>query len=144
MDDRLEDKHNASSTSYLASNTNISAAKLQVIASARHVSTSLASQAKAALSHPTAQISFINNSHDDCCADSGATEHMIPDYKAFTSYKRCTNEFVTLGDTTKLRIMGWGKAKFYLNNKVIEVRNALHVPGLRAPLYSLRRHRHMD
>jgi transposase InsO family protein len=39
--------------------------------------------------------------------------------------------------------MGRGTARFYLNDKVIEVRHALHVPGLRAPLYSLRRHRHM-
>jgi hypothetical protein len=41
--------------------------------------------------------------------------------------------------------MGRGKAKFYLNNiKVVEVRNALHVPGLQAPLYSLCQHRHME
>lgn len=40
--------------------------------------------------------------------------------------------------------MGRGKARFMLNGKIIEVRDALHVPDLRAPLYSLRRHRHMD
>jgi hypothetical protein len=144
MDDRLEDNHNASSASYSASYTIISPANPQVVASACHVSASLASQAQAALSHPKAQISFTNAKHDECCANSGATEHMIPDYKAFTSYKRCTNKFVTLGDTTKLPIMGRGKAKFYLNNKVVEVRIALHVPGLQAPLYSLRRQRHME
>jgi hypothetical protein len=68
---------------------------------------------------------------------------MIPDYKAFVSYKSCQNELVTLHDTTKLPIKGRGTAWFYLNDKVVEVRNALHVPDLRAPLYSLRRHRHM-
>jgi hypothetical protein len=69
---------------------------------------------------------------------------MIPDYNVFTSYKSCTNEFVTLGDTTQLPIKGQGKAQFLLNGKVIEVRDALHVPDLRAPLYSLCRHHHMD
>jgi hypothetical protein len=49
MDDRLEDNHNASSTSYPASYTIISPANPLVVASARHVSTSLASQAQAAL-----------------------------------------------------------------------------------------------
>lgn len=39
--------------------------------------------------------------------------------------------------------MGRGTAHFYLNDKVVKVCNALHVPGLRAPLYLLRRHRHM-
>jgi hypothetical protein len=68
------------------------------------------------------------------CGYWSYTEHMIPDYKAFTSYQSCKNEFATLGDTTQLPIMGRGKARFMLNGKVIEVRNALHVPDLRAPL----------
>jgi hypothetical protein len=128
-------KNNTSSTSYSSIPKNT--------ASARHVSTTLAATAKLALSSPKSKVSFVNDDHEECCADSGATEHMIPDYKAFVSYKSCRGEFVTLGDTTKLPIMGKGTARFYLNDKVVEVRNALHVPGLRAPLYSLRRHCHM-
>ena len=51
------------------------------------------------------------------------------------------NKYVTLGDHTKLPILGYGTAKCYLNGKIILIRNALHVQGLRAPLYSLRKHR---
>jgi hypothetical protein len=37
---------------------------------------------------------------------------MLNDYKAFVSYRRCHNEFVTLGDDTQLKIYGRGTAKF--------------------------------
>jgi transposase InsO family protein len=135
LEDNAGGKNNSSSTSYLSA--------YKATASARHVSSTLATTAKLALSSPQSKVSFVNDDHEECCADSGATEHMLPDYKAFVSYKSCQDEYVTLGDTTKLPIMGRGTARFYLNDKVVEVRNALHVPGLRAPLYSLRRHRHM-
>jgi hypothetical protein len=124
--------------------TNISAAKSKVVASARHVSTSLAEAAKIALASPQSKVSTVNSSHQECCADSGATEHMLNDYDAFVSYHPCKNEFVTLGDDTRLKIYGRGSDRFLLNGRVIQVRNALHVPDLRAPLYFLRRHRHMD
>lgn len=45
-----------------------------------------------------------------------------------------------LGDDTRLPIYGRGTAKIRLNGKTILLRNALHVPALRAPLYSLRQH----
>eukprot|EP00956_Cyclotella_meneghiniana_P032302 scaffold88129_cov23-Cyclotella_meneghiniana.AAC.1 len=79
-----------------------------------------------------------------CCADSGATRHMFPDYKTFVSYHPCHNKTVLLGDSTELPILGYGTAKFSLNGHVILVRNALHVPGLTDPLYSLRQHRFMQ
>lgn len=71
-------------------------------------------------------LSFVDSSHEECCADSGATKHMIPDYSAFTSYRFCKNKFITLGDTTQLPIMGQGNAR--------EVHDPLYVPDLRAPL----------
>ena len=80
---------------------------------------------------------------DDACADSGATDVMLPDKKAFRSYHTCQNKFVTLGDNNKCRIEGEGTAIFSLNGKTILVRNALHVPALRSPLYSLRKHNQM-
>lgn len=79
-----------------------------------------------------------------CCADSGATRHMFPDYNTFVSYHKCTNKTVQLGDSTELPILGYGSAKFSLNGHVVLVRNALHVPGLTDPLYSLRQHRFMS
>lgn len=77
---------------------------------------------------------------DVCCADSGATRHMFPDYKTFLGYHPCRNKTVKLGDPTDLPILGYGTAKFSLSGKVILVPNALHVPGLTDPLYSLRQH----
>ena len=50
---------------------------------------------------------------------------------------------MVLGDDTKVPIKGEGSAKFSLNGKVIVVRNALFVPDLRGPLYSLRKHETM-
>jgi hypothetical protein len=140
------DKNNTSSSPYShsPSTSSLKTSTPVPAASARHVSIKLADTAKKALSSPKAKISTIQHGHTECCADSGATEHMLPDYSAFVSYKRCHNESVTLGDETQLPILGRGKAIFMINGKTIQVCDALHVPGLRAPLYSLRKHRHMD
>ena len=76
-------------------------------------------------------------------ADSGATDNMLPDYSAFISYRRQVNRFITLGDDTRLPILDEGSAKIKLNGKLVILRKCLHVPGLRNPLYSLRKHRQM-
>ena len=76
-------------------------------------------------------------------ADSGATDTMLPDYAVFLSYRKQANCWVTLGDDTKLPILGEGSAKIKLNGKVVILRRCLHVPGLHNPLYSLRKHRKM-
>jgi hypothetical protein len=150
MDGRLDEgsntatNTNASAPVYFLSSNTYQSAATQLQASARHVSVSLAREATNALQSKSACVSFVQDDHEEFCADSGATMHMLPDYACFVSYKSCKSEFVTLGDHTQLPIMGRGTARFYLNGKVIQVRDALHVPGLRAPLYSLRRHRHMQ
>ena len=77
---------------------------------------------------------------DEACAGLGATDVMLPDKAAFRSYHPCSGEFVTLGDHNKCPIKGRGTAIFLLNGKTILVRNALYVPALRSPLYSLRKH----
>lgn len=68
---------------------------------------------------------------------------MLNDYKAFLSYKKVYGRYVTLGDDTRLPIIGVGTAKISLNGKIILLRNVLHVPGLQNPLYSLRKHKSM-
>ena len=68
---------------------------------------------------------------------------MLPDKAAVASYHQCFHRFAILGNDTKLPILGQGTAVFSLNGKVIMVQDALHVPGLRAPLYSLRQHKTM-
>jgi len=76
-------------------------------------------------------------------ADSGATDHMWPHYSAFTSYKPLTAKHVTLADNTLVPVVGIGSIKILFDGHVIGVRNVLHVPSLRVPLYSLRAHRAM-
>jgi len=85
----------------------------------------------------------VNDNDDEACADSGATDTMLPDYDAFVSYRRLTGRHVTLGDDSELPIAGIGSAKFAVNGKVLLLRHVLHVPGLRNPLYSLRKNKSM-
>ena len=88
-------------------------------------------------------IQLVRDDGDEACADSGATHYMFPDYAAFLSYRRCSDRTCDLGDDTSVPILGVGTAAVRLNGKAILLRNALHVPALRNPLYSLRRHSKM-
>eukprot|EP00956_Cyclotella_meneghiniana_P012602 scaffold17913_cov36-Cyclotella_meneghiniana.AAC.1 len=125
-----EDKNNTSSTPYRT-----------IFARRANVSQTFSAIARRDLQ--TIKIAIKSQDEATCCADSGATKHMFPDYRTFLSYHKCTNKTVLLGDSTELPILGYGTAKFSLNGHVILVRNALHVPGLTDPLYSLRQHRFM-
>jgi hypothetical protein len=73
-------------------------------------------------------------------ADSGATDHMFPDKAALISYKAMTNLQVRMGNNSFLPVLGHGSAVISLNGQKILVWNALYVPGLVVPLYSLRAH----
>ena len=73
-------------------------------------------------------------------ADSGATDHMLPDKSAFISYKSISNLKVRMGNNSSLPVLGRGSAIISLNGQRVLVRNGLHVPGLAMPLYSLRAH----
>ena len=55
-------------------------------------------------------------------------------------YHRLSNRYATLGDTTRLPIEGIGTSVYTINGHTILTRNALHIPALRGPLYSLRKH----
>ncbi len=72
--------------------------------------------------------------------DTGATDHMLPDKLAFISYKRVVGLSVRMGNNSFVLVLCRGTALFSLNGKCLLVRNALHVPGLAVPLYSLRAH----
>jgi hypothetical protein len=75
-----------------------------------------------------------------CClavADSGATDHMFPNKEAFISYKSIQNLQVQMGNNSFLPVIGCGTAILSLNDQRVLVQNALHVPGLAVPLYSL-------
>jgi hypothetical protein len=73
-------------------------------------------------------------------ANSGATDHMFPDKAAFISYKAIRNLQVRMGNNSFLPVLGCSTAIISLNDQRALVRNALHVPGLAVPLYSLRSH----
>ena len=73
-------------------------------------------------------------------ADTGATDHMIPDKMCFISYKSIMGLSVRMGNNSFVPVLGRGTAIFSLNGKRILIRNVLHVPGLAVPLYSLRKH----
>jgi hypothetical protein len=73
-------------------------------------------------------------------ADSGATDHMLPDQSAFISYRHVHGLRVWMGNATFAPVLGRGTAILSLNGKSILVRNVLHIPDLHVPLYSLRAH----
>ena len=73
-------------------------------------------------------------------ADTGATDHMLPDRSCFISYKSVVGLSVRMGNNSFVPVLGRGSAIFALNGKCILGRNVIHVPGLAVPLYSLRTH----
>ena len=71
--------------------------------------------------------------------DTGATQHMIPDRSAFVSYHR-SDKRVRMASDTYAPVRGEGTALISLNGRMVLIRDVLHVPDLRKPLYSLRAH----
>ena len=63
-------------------------------------------------------------------ADTGATDHMLPDKSAFISYHLVTGQRVRMGDNSFAPIAGYGTAIILLNGKKILIRDCLHVPDL--------------
>ena len=82
----------------------------------------------------------LSPSTDVVVADSGATDHMFPDKSAFVSYTPESSLRVKMGNNSFIPVHGRGTAVIALNGRLVLVRDALHVPGLRLPLYSLRAH----
>jgi hypothetical protein len=73
-------------------------------------------------------------------ADTGAKDHMVPDRSAFISYKAVHHLCIWMGNNSYAPVLGWGTAIISLNGQRLLIRNALYVPTLRVPLYSLRAH----
>ncbi len=72
--------------------------------------------------------------------DTGATSHMIPHKLAFISYKPITGHRVRMRNNLFVPILGTSSAIISINGKLILIRDCLHSPALRNPLYSLRGH----
>ena len=73
--------------------------------------------------------------------DSGATATMWPHRHNFTKYRPTPSQYVLLADKSKIPVLGVGTVVVYFDKYIVQIRNVLHVPDLRAPLYSIRRHR---
>ena len=73
-------------------------------------------------------------------ADTGATDHMLPEKSAFISYRPVNGRRVRMGNNSFAPILGSGSAVISINGKHILIRECLHVPALRNPLYSLHAH----
>ena len=86
------------------------------------------------------KISLYNKSDTDCCAESGASEYIFPDYYTLKTYCRVYNFYATLGDTTNIPIEGIGTAVYTLNGQNILARNDIYIPALHGPIYSLHKH----
>ena len=69
------------------------------------------------------------------------SEDILPGYSTFKTYHRLSNRYATIGDTNKLPIECIGTTVFTLNVWTILTCNALHIPALHGPLYSLQKHR---
>ncbi len=70
-------------------------------------------------------------------ADTGATNHMIPDKSAFISYYPVSGCQIYMSNSSFATILGHGSAIISLNGKMILIRHCLHVQDLCNPLYSL-------
>ena len=80
----------------------------------------------------------------ECCADSGATHHIVRIYTYFLSYcpSLNTSDYAILGDDNTFNISGLCTTIWELNRQLNLPRELIHVPALqipaiRAPLYSI-------
>ena len=98
----------------------IKRAQSDTTASAMFLSTALHSVFQDITRENSHIIAMYNKKYTDCCAED--------------------NHYATLGDTTKLPIDGICTTIYKLNGRTILTCNALHIPALQIPLYSLRKH----
>ena len=112
----------------------IKISQLYTTASARFLSTDLHSVSQFIIRAHTDKIALYNNFDTLCCADSGASKAIFPDYSTFKTYHCLSNRNATLGNTTKFPIEGIGTTVYTLNGRTILTRNALHMTALRGPL----------
>ena len=73
--------------------------------------------------------------------ESGATHHLWTSYKAFISYNRVYNQYVTLADDSKILISGKGAIAIEMGRKKMIIRNVYRILDLRPLLFRLRVHR---
>ena len=123
----------------LVSTSCLASSSVSCISLPHNLMTAITSLCKSSIRSPTTSNGTAGNL---AVADTGATDHMLPDASAFISYKRVHDLSVRMGNNSFVPVLGRGTAVFSLNGKPVLVSNVLHVPGLAVPLYSLRAHLH--
>jgi hypothetical protein len=73
-------------------------------------------------------------------ADTGATDHMVPDRGAYISYKLVHGFQVPMGNNSFALVLGCGMAIISINGQQLLIRHVLYVQDLRVPIYSLHAH----
>ena len=73
--------------------------------------------------------------------DSGATAMMMPFRQCFISYKDTPHSYVILANNQKSPCLGRGAICINMGGHNIILKDVLHVPSLRCPLFSVRCHR---
>jgi hypothetical protein len=63
-------------------------------------------------------------------ADTGATDHMLPECLAFISYKSVRHLCIWMGNNSYAPVLVQGTAIVSLNGQRLLIRNVLHVPAL--------------
>jgi hypothetical protein len=77
-------------------------------------------------------------------ADTGATNHILPDRLAFISYKSVWHLRIRMGNNSYAPVLGRRTAIVSHNGQCLLIRNVLYIPVLQVPLYSLRAHLHQS
>jgi hypothetical protein len=77
------------------------------------------------------------------CVDSGATHDMSNGVETdFAAYRKLpTGSHVIVADNHPIPCLGIGTQYMKIDDKIIERKQVLHVPALKAPLISVRQHR---
>ena len=75
-------------------------------------------------------------------SNTGATDHMYHERSTFLWYHPVPRHMlnVCMGDKTFAPVLSKDTVIISLNEKLVLLRNVLHMPTLRTPLYSLRKH----
>ncbi|PNX56512.1 hypothetical protein L195_g058242, partial [Trifolium pratense] len=98
------------------------------------------------------EASYVSNGEDDCFSiseqdhdisgrwmlDSGASHHMCPNRKWFTTYESIDGGIVLMGNNHACKIMGYGTIRIKMHDGAVRtLMNVRHVPNLRKNLISL-------
>jgi hypothetical protein len=93
-------------------------------------------QANSSILHPSGHCP----SEFSVIIDSGATAMMVPFHHCFITYKPTPKSYVILGNSQKSPCLGRGDVCITMGGFTVVLKDVLHIPSLRCPLFSIRCH----